>query len=102
MAVTIEAMLLCSSERRIDLTQGSSTTNQRRGRLQCSPQVAAMKQSLEQRQMSDVLYQPGHIAGREPLVVVPFEGMFKAATSLLLSRRSVKGKSSRPLKQHQH
>lgn len=57
-----------------------------------------MKQSLDERQISNVLYQPCHTTGQEPLVVIPFEGMFKASTSLHLSTKSVKGKSSRPMK----
>lgn len=96
--ITVEAMLLCSSERRIYLTQGSSTMARRRGHLQCSPQPAAMEQSLDERQISDVLYHPGHITDWEPLMVGTFKGTFKASTSLLLSMRSMRGKSSRPLK----
>jgi len=57
---TVEAMLLCSSER-IYLSQRSSSAAQRRGCLQWSPQAAAIKQSLEERQISDVLSHLGHI-----------------------------------------
>lgn len=80
------------------MIQGNSIAARRRRFLQCSPQASARKQYLGERQVSDVLYQPACITGQEPLMVVPFEDMLKASTSLLPSTKGMEGKASRPVK----